>query len=73
MAEAPLIATPLADLDTQRPYRSPDEILGGAFFIPTSVKFFAVTALLWVGIIAGSVCAWVGAFKIGAMIAGWLV
>lgn len=41
---------------------------GKAIFIAPA-KFYAVSILLWVGIIAGSACAWVGAFKIGATIA----
>lgn len=40
-----------ADLDTQRPF-APSEKSGEGIFIPTNVKYFAVTALLWIGLLA---------------------
>lgn len=61
----------IASLD-KTPQFAPSEKSGEGIFISNSARFYLVTALLWVGIIAGSACAWVGVFAIGVKVAHWM-
>lgn len=71
MAEAPFIATPLADLDTQRSFArsSYDE---SGIFTPVSLKFAFVTVLLWGSMLTLCALSWVGAFTIGVRFVEWM-
>ena len=52
---------------------NPDQLnTGRGLFIPTSVKYFFVTAALWLGLGVVSATFWVGAFSIGATLSAWM-